>query len=117
LEEGQKKSDQQFPVGTLIYYGPDDQTVTKITAGVVFGKDEPPLRRQWYGDNVTTNPVVLSELGRFFQEHGVSKVVMTDKVAGCPHEPGVDFPSGQECPYCPYWQKTTGKETGSGDEG
>jgi hypothetical protein len=115
LEEVKSRQEKQYPVGTLIYYGPDDETVTKITAGIVFGENEAPLRKKWYGDNVTTNPVVLAELGRFFQEHGVSRVVMTNKVAGCPHEPGVDYPTGQECPHCPFWQ-TTGLEDGSGDE-
>ena len=98
------ETNNQYPVGTLIYYGPDDKTVTKISAGVVTSREEPPLHKHWYGDNVTTNPVVLAELGKFFQEHGVSKVVMTDRVAGCPHEEGVDFPPGQECPLCHFWQ-------------
>lgn len=92
------------PVGTLIYYGPDDQTVTKMTAGVVYSKDSQPINKTWYGDNVTTNPAIIAELGKFFQEHGVEKVVMTDKVAGCPHEEGIDYPAGEECPLCPFWQ-------------
>jgi hypothetical protein len=95
----------RFPVGTLIYYGPDDQTVTKITAGVVLSKDATPITRSWYGDNVTTNPVVLADLGQFFKENGVNKVVMTSSVAGCPHEEGVDYPAGKECPLCPFWNK------------
>jgi hypothetical protein len=106
LGEGQNNTERKYPIGTLIYYGPDDQTVTKITAGIVLGEDQTPLRRQWYGDNVVTNPVVIAELGKFFQEHGVTKVVMTDKVAGCPHEPGMDYPADQDCPYCPFWTKT-----------
>jgi hypothetical protein len=117
LVEGETNPEQKYPVGTLIYYGPDAETVTKITAGIVFGKDSTPLKRQWYGDNVTTNPVVLAELGRFFKDHGVTKVVMTDKVAGCPHEPGVDYPLDQECPFCPFWKKSpTENENESGDE-
>ncbi len=28
---------------------------------------------------------------------------MTEGIIGCPHEEGADFPSGQECPYCPFW--------------
>jgi hypothetical protein len=117
LGEGKNNTDQKYPIGTLIYYGPDDQTVTKITAGVVLGEDQIPVRRQWYGDNVTTNPVVIAELGKFFQEHGVTKVVMTDKVVGCPHEPGIDYPIDQECPYCPFWHKPNSDDgTESGDE-
>lgn len=101
MENDQKQ--QKYPVGTLIYYGPDRETVTKITAGVVQDKHSDPVTKTWYGDNVATNPVVLAELGRFFQDHGVHKVVMTNSVAGCPHEEGIDYPAGEDCPYCPYW--------------
>ena len=98
----------EFPVGTLVYYGPDDQTVTKIAAGIVVKEGDIPITRAWYGDNVTTNPVVLGELGRFFKEHGVQRVVMTSGVCGCSHEEGVDYPPGEECPYCPFWGKEKG---------
>jgi hypothetical protein len=28
---------------------------------------------------------------------------MTDRIIGCPHEEGIDYPDGQKCPQCPYW--------------
>jgi hypothetical protein len=28
---------------------------------------------------------------------------MTDKIIGCPHEEGIDYPDGEQCPVCPYW--------------
>jgi hypothetical protein len=105
--ESRVTDEQKFPVGTIVYYGPDDKTVTKITAGVVFNKNGTPLRRSWVGEDVTADPIVISELGKFFKSHGVHKVVMTSGVAGCPHVEGVDYPAGEECPLCPYWQ---GKE-------
>jgi acyl-CoA synthetase (AMP-forming)/AMP-acid ligase II len=36
---------------------------------------------------------------------GVRTVVMVDDIVGCPHEEGVDYPSGRACPQCPYWAK------------
>lgn len=36
---------------------------------------------------------------------------MTDRIMGCPHEEGIDYPSGQSCPECAYW---IGRERFSG---
>lgn len=100
----------EYPIGTLVYYGPDDQTVTKITASVVAYEDAPPIQKRWTGDQVTTDPHVLKELGLFFKSHGVQRVVMTSNVVGCAHEEGVDYPMDEACPYCPYWHHRTNRE-------
>jgi hypothetical protein len=34
---------------------------------------------------------------------GVKSVVMTDRIIGCPHEQGADYPEGDVCPQCPFW--------------
>ncbi len=94
----------EYPLGVLLYYGPDDQTVTKITAEIFSGPSAEPIIKRWYGDRVTTDTQVLAELGGYFKTHHVKRVVMTDKVIGCPHESGIDYPEGEECPYCPFWQ-------------
>jgi hypothetical protein len=102
LGKAQSNSDQ-FPIGTLVYYGPDDQTVTKMVAGVLTARDAELLLKKWSGEGITQDPFVIAEVGQFFQNHHVKKVVMTGGVAGCPHEESVDYPTGQECPYCPFW--------------
>ena len=28
---------------------------------------------------------------------------MMEEIFGCPHEEGIDYPVGEECPECPYW--------------
>jgi hypothetical protein len=93
----------KFPIGTIVYYGPDDQTVTKIVAGVLVAKDAEILFRKWYGEGIVQDPAVIAEVGQFFQGHQVTKVIMTGSVAGCAHEEGIDYPIGDECPCCPYW--------------
>ena len=37
------------------------------------------------------------------QSHGAESVVMTDRIIGCPHEEGIDYPEGKPCPRCPFW--------------
>jgi hypothetical protein len=93
----------KYPVGTIAYYGPDDKHVTKIAVGIIEAEDAEPIMERWYGPDVTTNPEVQTQITGFIAAHGVREVVMTDGIVGCPHEEGVDFPEGQECPYCPFW--------------
>ena len=95
---------KQFPIGTIVYYGPDDKTTTKIVASVFLALDAPAIIKKWSGDNIVTDPQVIAELGSFFKENGVERVVMTGSNAGCPHEEGIDYPAGESCPNCVYWQ-------------
>jgi hypothetical protein len=30
-------------------------------------------------------------------------VTMTDRIIGCPHEEGIDYPEGECYPLCPFW--------------
>jgi hypothetical protein len=27
-----------------------------------------------------------------------------DRIIGCPHEEGIDYPEGTSCPECLYWE-------------
>jgi hypothetical protein len=65
---------------------------------------EPSHIHRWCaeGVDVRSEPVFLTEVLAFFEEHGVRSVVMPDRIIGCPHEEGVDY-EGPVCPHCPYW--------------
>ena len=63
---------------------------------------------RWRGPDVATSPQVAAEIGAFLETHNVRRVAMTDGIIGCPHEEGIDFPAGQECPYCPFWKGKQG---------
>jgi len=39
----------------------------------------------------------------FVQRHGVSSVATTDRIIGCPHEEGIDYPDGEVRPQSPFW--------------
>ena len=102
-----RKAIQQgnYPIGTIAYYGPDDQTVTKIVAAVLPNEKTNPILKKWFGEDVTKNPETVAAIGNFFQEQHVQNVVMTEGIIGCPHEEGIDFPLGESCPECPFWAK------------
>jgi hypothetical protein len=96
-------------------YGPDDTRATKAAVGIVAAEDaEPEALERWFSEerDVRSNPAIQSDILRFIQSHGARTVVMTDRIIGCPHEEGVDYPEGQACPRCPFWahrDRWTGK--------
>lgn len=94
----------EFPIGTLAYYGPDDRVTTKIAAGVVEYAGADPIIRRWGGSDVATSPKVQQEIEAFFLEYGVKNIAISDGILGCPHEEGMDYPVGEDCPFCPFWK-------------
>jgi len=43
-------------------------------------------------------------LSTILRERGpVRSVLITNRIIGCPHEEGIDYPEGDVCPKCPYW--------------
>jgi hypothetical protein len=94
----------KFPVGAVALHGPDDKTTTRITAAVVRHEfdDDPPIER-FVGDNVAGDSQVTHQIKQFFARHGVKNVEVTEGNIGCPHEEGVDYARGGDCPFCPFW--------------
>ena len=95
----------EYPFGVMAYYGPDDQTVEKIIAIVLPDQESDPKLKIWQGPKIAEDTQTAAEIGKFFQEHKVSEVTMTEGIVGCPHDEGVDFPIGESCPYCPFWSE------------
>ena len=109
-----KKPPPQYPLGTVALYDPDDQTTTKIAAGVILRDGAEPIMKRWVATDVTTSPKVQQELKDFFLRHGVKQVAMTEGNLGCLHEEGEGFPPGEDCPFCPFWKGKQGSGARSG---
>lgn len=107
-----------YPAATLAFYGPNDQYATKVVATLVLSESDQhgSVSQKWRiqeGD-IRNDPGVRRQILEFMQTHGVVRVVMADRIIGCPHEEGVDYPRGEQCPYCPFWathDRWTGKPT------
>lgn len=96
-----------YPVATVAFYGPTDKVATKVVVGIVAraGADVEPLER-WYSleQDVRRNPEIMKAVIRFLEANGAKSIAMPDRLLGCLHEEGKDYPEGEQCPYCPYWQ-------------
>jgi hypothetical protein len=96
-----------YPVATVAFYGPDDTHATKVSVGIVIyeGADADPVER-WFcrTTDARTDPEVTEAVLRFIDQQGARSVVSVNRIIGCPHEEGIDYPEGENCPLCPFWR-------------
>lgn len=95
-----------YPAATVAFYGPDETHATKVAVGIVRdeGADADPVER-WFcrTTDARTDPEVIEAVVRFIEQHGAKSVVSVNRIIGCPHEEGIDYPEGESCPLCPFW--------------
>jgi hypothetical protein len=95
-----------YPIATIALYGPDDRKATKLVVGIIHAKDgNPDPLLKWFSEeeDLRTSRTVLAEVRAALEEHGVKSVSTVDRIIGCPHEEGIDYPDGANCPQCPFW--------------
>ena len=80
-----------------------EKCVGALTLGVILHDGAEAIIERWVGTNIKDSPKVKRQVQAFFDRHKVNSVVMTDENMGCPHEEGLDFPVGHDCPFCPFW--------------
>lgn len=106
LRKKARLGNQGFPQATLAFYGPDDKKATKAVLGIFLREgEESQLYRYFSEDKDVRFKVDVQEsiLARI-KEHEVRSLIMVEKIFGCPHEEGVDYPEGEACPRCPFWK-------------
>ena len=95
-----------YPVATVAFYGPDASRATKVAVGVMEGEGlHADVLERWWSEttDVRNDPEITEAIVRFIERHGAKSVIVADRIIGCPHEEGTDYPEGEKCPKCPYW--------------
>ena len=106
LQKRVKRGFRGYPVATVAYYGTDDQGATKVAVGIVRGEGQGVAElRRWFSldGDLRFNPVIDREILEFIRTQGARTVAAVERIIGCPHEEGVDYPQGGVCPVCPFW--------------
>jgi hypothetical protein len=96
-----------YPLATIAFYGEDDKVASKVVVGILLAeKDEDvAFMEKWSRTNpdVRFDPEIKAQIVNFLEKHDVHRVVMLDRIIGCPHEEGINYPEGEKCPHCPFW--------------
>jgi hypothetical protein len=97
----------EYPLATVASYGPDASRATKLVVSIVErpgARDDAPMRT-WTSEtsDVRHDPAIAREVVDFIAKHGARRTVTADRIIGCPHQEGIDYPLGRTCPRCPFW--------------
>ncbi len=107
LRKKAKAGDQGLPRATLAFYGPDDRRATKAVLGIFLSNDEEDgiiHRYRVESRDVRYDVKTQEEILARIKEHEVRSLIIVEKIFGCPHEEGIDYPEGESCPLCPFWK-------------
>jgi hypothetical protein len=80
---------------------------TKAVLGIFLRDGGEPIIHRYFTENADarcTGAIQESILARL-REHNVRSLIMMEKIFGCPHEEGIDYPVGESCPRCPFWKE------------
>jgi hypothetical protein len=107
LRKKAKQGMRGYPVGTIAFYGPDGRRASKVAVSIILWDGAEPKLHRWFSEtgDVRTDTAILDEIADYLRQHSVRSIAMTDRIIGCPHEEGIDYPSGEACPQCPYWKE------------
>jgi hypothetical protein len=100
-----KKGFRGYPEVTVALYGPTDKKATKLVVAILEQeKVDPEHIKKWFSEiDIRHDFQAFDEAINFIKEHEAKSVAMLDRIIGCPHEEGIDYPEGQSCPECPFW--------------
>jgi len=107
FSRSQSRRQTRFPLATIAAYGPNTTLATKLVVAVIEGPDErnPSVTRTWTteGADIRHDPSIAAEVTSFVRQHHVRDTASSDRIIGCPHQEGIDYPMGRTCPRCPFW--------------
>ncbi len=105
LKQKSRQRKKNFPAATIAYYGSNADLATKVAVGIISKNNHVIDMKKWFSENddIRMDNKVHKEILAFIKSKDVRSVVMTEKIIGCPHEEGIDYPEGSTCPKCPYW--------------
>jgi hypothetical protein len=98
---------ETYPLATITYHGPHPDQATKISVGIIPSPEEEPTVRNWQGEDIAEDVQAAREIASFLKSQEVERVITSEMVLSCPHVEGVDYPEGEECPYCSFWQDSS----------
>ena len=106
LQKRVRRGFRGYPVATIAFYGPNDKRANKVAVAIVSEQDaEPSALERWFSEytDVRNDMAVAQQILAFVQQHQAKSVTIADRILGCPHEEGIDYPEGQVCPRCAFW--------------
>jgi hypothetical protein len=88
-------------------YGPNDRLASKAVVAIAReGTDDIIALPRWMTGrmDVRQDKKIQGQIVAFLKNYNIRQVVTTGTIIGCPPEEGQDYPVGEACPFCPFWE-------------
>jgi hypothetical protein len=95
-----------FPVAVVDFYGLDNTRATKVAVSIFAHEDaDPDPVQRWFCDttDARTDPEIIEAIVQLIDLYGARSVAADNRIVGCPHDEGIDYPDGEKCPQCSFW--------------
>lgn len=102
----ERKNGRRRHGAVLSFYGPNDRRASKVVVAIMReGTDRIVDLKRWVSGHtdVRHDEKIQGEIVALLKQYNVKNVAFADKIIGCPHEEGLDYPEGEDCPFCPFW--------------
>jgi len=90
-----------------VLYNNVERRASKVAVGILLSeKDKEAVHlERWFSEtgDVRQDLLINQQIVEFIEQHKPKSVAITDRIIGCPHEEGIDYPRGEKCPQCPFW--------------
>ena len=105
LRKKSRRGFRGYPVATIAWYGPDDRCASKVAVGILQHEGAEADMTRWFSDtgDVRHDTAIAEAIVALLRENDVNTVAMVERIIGCPHEEGIDYPENEPCPLCPFW--------------
>ena len=95
---------QGYPIATVAFYGPTNKLATKVAVSIILTENnQPDFLERWFSEgemDVRNDAAIGEQVMAFLKAHAPRSTVVADRIIGCPHEEGTDYPDGTSCPQC-----------------
>jgi len=54
-------------------------------------------------DDIRAVETTQADVAAFISSHRVKRIARPDRILGCPHQEGIDYPMGRHCRLCLFW--------------
>ena len=100
------KGNRGYPLATLAFYGPTNKLATKVVLGIFQYENDDPVLIKWYSQkiDIRTKPEIIDQIVTNLKDKKILSLLLKDTIYGCPHEEGIDYPTGDICKECSYWE-------------
>ena len=98
---------QGYPLATIAFYGPTDELASKVVVSVFLTEThEPNSLQTWLSQDdldVRVDERIGEQVCELLKSVAPRSIAALDRIIGCPHQEGIDYPEGSSCPQCPFW--------------